>query len=290
MKAAAAEVWARLRSRRGPGSDGGGSPLDFTNLQIPARDARVLRGVLWNDLDVSDSDLQDLRVFSSAFENCRFNACSLEGARFWSTTIRNCSFRGASFRGAALGGIEDGLRNLFHAVDFSEADLCRTSYRSAAFERCEFTNTAIKHVDFQGSTFVDCTFGGVLDDVLFYRHGFGLEHLPPNEMAHVDFSAARLRHVSFRGLTLETVRFPEDEEHLVIPDYPGSLKKLNQILSAQADTEAKRLVAFISIRQRWAAPNQIQGLINLEDVRDAVGDEGVKRLVTAAKGAGLIAS
>ena len=42
-------------------------------------------------------------------------------------------------------------------------------------------------------------------------------------MVNVDLSRAKLRWVEFRGLDLDTVRFPDDEDHLILNDYPRSL-------------------------------------------------------------------
>jgi hypothetical protein len=43
----------------------------------------------------------------------------------------------------------------------------------------------------------------------------------------------------------------------------------------------KKLIALINIRRKWAVPNQPQGVINLADFADVVGEEGVKRFIAA---------
>ena len=120
-----------------------------------------------------------------------------------------------------------------------------------------------------------------LDDVLFYRHAFKGERYPPNEMVNVDFSRARFRHVGFRGLALDRVRLPNDDEHLVLKDFAVTLDQMLVALKHQTDPIGKKLTAFIGIEREEAVRNQVQGSINLSDLADCVGEEGVKRFVAA---------
>jgi fluoroquinolone resistance protein len=243
--------------------------------------AAVFRRVKWQDLDFSSSKLNGIRLFDCEIRNCLFEKSQLKDLRVWSTVVTESSFIGADLRKAALGGVQDGKRNTYLNVDFSEADLRETAYRAASFERCVFRNTKLVNVDFQTSTFTDCVFEGELRDVLFYRRGFNGEAFPPNEMVNVDFSRAILRDVGFRGLSLDRVRLPEDSEHILIKNFVSALDKAIDALKGQEDGTARKLVAFLEICRKWAPPNQVQGIINIQDLTEVAGEVGVRNLIAA---------
>jgi len=238
----------------------------------------IVRGAKWEDLDFSGSKLNGLRFFNCELNNCRFVQCQLQDLRIWSTTFRECSFEGAKLRRAALGGVQEGKRNIFSEVDFSDADLRETAYKAAAFEGCIFRNARLEKVDFQTSTFVECVFEGELRDVEFYRRGFQGEAFPANEMVNVDFSRAKLHAVAFRGLTLDRVNLPADADHIVIRDVAATLDRLLSALKQQGDTTAKKLAAFLNIDREWIPPDQAQKAINTQDLARVTGVEGVRRL------------
>ncbi len=243
--------------------------------------AAVFRRINWQNLDLTGSELNGIRFFDSKIRNCLFEECQLQDLRLWSTVIADSSFRGANLRNAALGGVQDGKRNIYSRVDFSEADLRDTAYQAACFERCVFRNAKLVKVDFQTSTFTDCRFEGELRDVLFYRRGFNGEAFPPNEMVNVDFSRAKLRDVGFRGLTLDRVRLPQDAEHIVIKNFASALDKAVDVLKHQEDSTATKLIAFLAIDRKWVPPDQAQGVINIQDLTEVAGEEGVARLLAA---------
>jgi len=295
------EIWDRLI--QGKPLDGLSLPtkegrLDLGGLELPdpsvvrrfefkgrqmaeVEPGLVIHKAKWRNLDFGGSKLKGMRLFGCEIDNCRFDGCKLDGLRMWSMSIRDTSFKDADLRNSALGGVEHGVRNIFTGVDFTDADLRGTMYKAAAFERCLFRNAKLVKIDFQSSTFVDCRFEGELSDVLFYRRGFQGEAFPANEMVNVDFTGSRLRHVSFRGLTLDRVRLPSDSEHVVIKHPASTLDRMTETFQQEGDTIAKKLVALIANRRRWVVSEQTQAVVNLEDLHDVVGDEGVQRFVAA---------
>jgi len=127
------EIWNRLiqdKSLDGlslPSKDG---RLDLNGLDLPdplvirrfefkgrpvseIEPGVVIRGAKWQNLDFSGSRLRGMRLFGCDIENCRFDDCRLEGLRMWSMSIRDTSFKGADLRNSALGGVQDGTRNVF---------------------------------------------------------------------------------------------------------------------------------------------------------------------------------
>jgi uncharacterized protein YjbI with pentapeptide repeats len=189
----------------------------------------------------------------------------------WGTTISETSFFSADLQEAVLGGVKDGVRNSFQHVDFSHADLRGTTHVSSDMVDCNFEQTRLRKVDFQGTVFVRCTFSGELEEVLFYRTAFRGEHLPPNEMAEVDFRKAKFRFVEFRGLDMLSVIWPEDDDHIVLDDYKDKLDRAIDRLKGRLDLPSKELDAILSMKRKWAGPNQRQGVISKADLIEAGG-------------------
>lgn len=244
------EAWSRLihgRSLSGLALDSKEGRLDLRRLVVPEplavrtismdvgdvavlKGMTVIRGATWESLDFSHSRLNGLRFFDCTIRDCVFDKCSCRDWRLWGTLVSDTCFHSADLRSSALGGVNAGKGNTFRNVDFTKADLRETAYSSARFEGCMFNNTRLDKVNFQGSPFVNCTFIGELSEVCFQDKAFGMGELPPNKMQRIDFSRAQLRSVEFRGLDLDNVRLPEDDEHIILNDYSRMLDKLLEAL------------------------------------------------------------
>ena len=235
----------------------------------------VIRRGRWKNLDLSRSKLAHLRFHDSTIENCLFDEAKCADWRIWGTSVSNSSFRGADLREAALGGIENEKRNSFYNVDFTKADLRKTSYFSSDMTRCKFSNTRLSNVDFEGTVFVDCSFEGILDEVLFNRFGFQGETFPPNEMRGVDFRGAKLRWVEFRELDMDRVHWPEDDEHIILENYPETLDRLLTIWGSRSDTSARQLAAAFEVRRKWIGPKQKVDIVSKVDLIEIGGEEAV---------------
>lgn len=294
-----AEVWERLS--KGRTLDDLPIPMhagrrDLRGLKVPEKPAarkfslsfgaharansgRSFERSTWEALDFTGSHLVDLQFSMMTVDNCLFDRCKLQNLRVWASTFSDCSFFSANLRNAALGAVVGDTRNSFLRVDFSRADMAGTVYTAAAFEGCSFKFSKLSGVDFQSSTFKDCVFEGELKDVLFYRYGFKGEQFPPNEMINVDLRRAKLRDVAFRGLTLEHVLLPEDQEHVVIEDYASALRQTIPLLREDADETARRVIAFLEMESEWLPQARTRAVINLEDLEETAGREGVDRLL-----------
>ncbi|MGE5304355.1 MAG: pentapeptide repeat-containing protein [Alphaproteobacteria bacterium] len=242
----------------------------------------TVRKARWTGLDFTGSHLNDIGFIDCIFTDCVFDECNCKGWGVWRSLFKDTSFRGADLRGAALGPVLDRERNSFRRVDFSGADLRQTSYDSADFVGCAFNRCKLTKVDFQGSSFTDCVFQGEVREVLFYRHAFRGDSLPPNEMSGVDFGRATLRFVGFRGLNLDGVKFPQGKDHIIIEHYPETLDRLLKLLSQKTgstSTKLKRLIPYLKDLRKWAGPKQQCGVINRLDLQEFIGEEGVDRLI-----------
>ncbi len=264
-------------------------PSRGKTVRTPIADVReltgrtVIRNATWKSIDFLGSNLDSIRFFDCTIENCVFDKCKCKDWRMWGTTISDTSFDSADLRSAALGGVQNGKRNQFRKVNFSGADLRDTGYEAAEFVACTFKNTKLDKVDFQTTVFKDCVFEGELCEVLFYRTGFRGEKYPPNEMKGVDFSRAKLRFVEFRGLDLEDVRLPVDDDHILLKPYRDILERLIQTFAGKTDKVSKALTGNFQFKLKWAGPRQVQGVVNKNDLLEVGGEEALQRVLEVLK-------
>lgn len=235
-----------------------------------------IEGVRWRGLDFSGADLRELRIRDTSIEDCVFDKANCSDWRLWGTSISDSTLRAADLRRASLGAVDSrGKRNSYARVDFGKADLRGSSWTSAEMTKCSFDFAKLQKVDFEGTNFVECSFAGELEEVVFSRHGFQHEKLPPNEMRDVDFSKARFTYVEFRGLDMDHVRWPESDDQFVIDDYPATLDRLLAIWQARQDMASRQLAAAFGVVRKWVSPRQRVGVVSEADLLEAGGEEAV---------------
>lgn len=293
------QVWRRLiagESLQGLGLGSTDGRLDLRGLrapeagvvrqyQVPNADVKelsnltTLRSVEWRGLDLSGAHLESLRFHDCSIDDCSFVGSTCRDWRLWGTTISNTSFRTADLRNSVLGAVDNGRRNSFSRVDFTKTDLRGTVHKSADMVECTFSNANLSKVDFHGTVFVDCTFEGELKDVLFHRQAFRGEAYPPNEMKGVDLRRAKLHYVEFRGLDMATVKWPVDEEHIILDDYANTLERVLAVLDAREDASSRRLAEGFRVRLKWVGRNQRQGVLSKADLIEAGGEGAVGEIL-----------
>lgn len=238
-----------------------------------------IRGRVLRSMDFTGGRLDSLRFFDSSMSDCIFDECRCRDWRAWGTTFEGCRFREADLREAALGGVIGGKVNIFRNVAFIETDFRQTAFSAAQFVGCAFENCNLTKVNFGGSSFTDCVFEGELREVCFNRTAFGYESLKPNEMAGVDFSRAVLRMTEFRCLNMENVRFPADNGHIIVDDYPATLDNLIQVFESRTDMGSKGLVVDLTMLRKWAGSKQRRGVLNKKDLIEFGGEERTAELL-----------
>jgi uncharacterized protein YjbI with pentapeptide repeats len=235
-----------------------------------------IRGAVVRDIDFSRSKMKSFRFFDCTVSNCLFERATCTDWRLWRCTVERVSFESANLRDSVLGPVTDGGRNAFVDVDFSKADLRGSVHVSSDMTRCRFVDSRLLGVDFQGTVFRECVFKGVVEDVLFYRHAFGGEHLPPNEMHRVDFRDATLRDVAFRSLDLSDIVWPTSAEHYIVDDFVPTLDRLLALLAVRTDEDARILRDIVADYRKWAGPRQQRGVIDKFGIRESLGYDGVE--------------
>ncbi|MDE2125350.1 MAG: pentapeptide repeat-containing protein [Armatimonadetes bacterium] len=269
-------------------------PIVTRTLQTPIGEARVLSGLTiirngsWRELDFTGATLPGLRLYYTTVRDCKFDECQLDRLRMWATDFRNVSFQRADLRGAVMGAAVDGRGDTYHAVDFTGADLRNTIHGDSAFVNCLFSDTRLTRVHFRGSNFTDCVFDGELREVIFSRDGLYPGKYPPNEMINVDLRKAQLRWCEFRSLDMDRVLYPEDDEHVVIDEYSGTLERLIAHLESDGGAAAGGLAAAYKNKLRWSGRHQRYGVLNRRDAADCVGVDSAGQLIDLLDGWGVL--
>jgi uncharacterized protein YjbI with pentapeptide repeats len=245
----------------------------FQTINIPLS----LRGITLRDIDFAKCKLDHMRCFECTIDNCVFDQASCSDWRMWATTVSNCSFARATLRESGLGGIFEGKANRFDNVSFIRTDLRRTAHGVASFVDCIFDHANLCGVGFHGTRFSRCVFRGELYDVMFFEHGYGSgqEDFPPNEMEDVDFSEATLRYVKFGGLKLERVRWPEDDNHIVIRNYDAALDRMVAQVTGKNDEFSNRVRRLVEVERTCGGtiPEYVS-VFNRGDLIKQWGDNG----------------
>jgi len=245
---------------------------------------RKLKSLTWTALNLSESDLRGLRFSGCTLDNCVFDHADCRGWRAWQSAASHCDFRGADLRGAALGAIQDNQQNLFSDVDFSRADFRGATFTAAKFVRCKFSDAKLEKVNFGGSAFVDCTFEGTLTEVIFNRTAFNAPKLPANEMTNVDFRRAKFKFVEFRGVSGDSILWPDDPNHLIVANFRTVLDALIREFEGESAVSYKALVAVLRMEKKWSPASQKTGVLSRADVLELAGGCAWDRvLATVAK-------
>jgi|SRR5579864_127652 len=234
----------------------------------------IFRNVHFDGIDFSQSQLKHLGFFNSTINECRFEDADCEHWGLFGTDLKNSTFVHANLRDAVLGPWYEGRGNKYQHINFSKANMLGLVSTTATYIDCDFSDAKLEKIDFQSSSFIRCRFVGELREVIFWDHGFKKGKPDPNPMEDVDFSQAKLRWVEFRRLNLDRVRFPEDDDHLIIKNYRCVLRRVLDALKDNESNHARRLRAILELDLKWMGPEQQIGVLCRLDFRERWGETG----------------
>lgn len=270
-----AEIWDRvIEGRPLVGLEIGeiDGRLDLNSI-APARAVPTrIEGVAWDSLHFTRCDLNNLRLLNCTITNCVFQQCNCESWRVWASTVSASQFRVSDLRSSSLGAELDGKRTLYRDVEFDSSDLRDTSHSGVDYSSCRFSRCRIKKVDFGKSSFMNCSFIGELREVVF-NSPWGAPR-PDVEIRNLDLTQARLRYTAFHSLDLDSVRFPEDDEHIICENYPAILDELLEEFRRSDDIDSQVAVAGLEVRRSCASNRDV---VNKKDLRDSFGVDGAVR-------------
>jgi|CXWL01.1.fsa_nt_gi uncharacterized protein YjbI with pentapeptide repeats len=238
----------------------------------------LVKDVVLKDIDLSYADFSSSWMQANRFENCLFEKTDFSDIADHGNTFSHCVFKKCDFKLAVLGYEGSQYKNCtFKACSFQ-----RTNFIRAEFVSTDFVDCRLKSIDFSGSSFENCKFEGLLDDVWF-RGTYGYESYftefgqpKPNKMDNVSFENADLRNPAFSdGCDLTTVKVKNDGRHFKFDNWLKRLQFLEKEIENWEDGHHKNEAAIFVKVYLVHAPKQDWNIINLEDLERSYGGADV---------------
>ncbi|GEP96526.1 pentapeptide repeat-containing protein [Chitinophaga cymbidii] len=247
---------------------------------INAKGKRINK-CLFENVDFSFSSFKSTWVENSKFDTCRFYKVDFSDFSDHGNMFKECVFIDCKFNKAGIGYNGSSFSNCFFEMcNYSKAIFIRTEYVASFFKDCR-----IKNIDFNASSFEDCIFEGLLDDVWF-RGGFSLKSdyeyygLPKvNEMKNVSFEKAELKDVTFsNNCDLSTVRIDSDGQYYKYNNWKMRLEFLNLRMSMLKEGEKKEVLFFVNTHLVHAK-DQDWYIINIDDLERDYGKNVASEII-----------
>lgn len=223
------------------------------------------RSVSLEGLDFAGAFLDSLRFYQVRINNCRFDQALCQGWRMWASDVTETTFQDADLRSFVTGSWYEGRGTVFSRVFFCNANMTSLNSTTATYIDCDFSNAKLTKVDFQSSSFIRCKFAGRLKRVTFRDRGFKTGKPDPNPMEDIDFSEALFDEVIFHHLSLDRVRLPKAEGHIILMNYPCVLEKAIEALKNDPHPEASNLKVYLEAYARHVIPEQRVGIFADKD-------------------------
>lgn len=213
------------------------SPFDLIHGYVDFRGVDFNRqgilNVVFKKIDFSVSTFEASRIEGSFFNEVKFESVDFSNMVDLGNEFRGCTFKSCKFNVAALGYNGTKFTNCsFNACNFSRAIFIR-----AEFILCTFNDCKLKGVDFNASSFENCTFSGKVQEVWF-RGGYALlSHIrefgvaKENKMKNVSFFDATLVDVTFsNNCNLSSIVLPASGQYFLYNNWLNRLEKLKETI------------------------------------------------------------
>jgi uncharacterized protein YjbI with pentapeptide repeats len=245
--------------------------------------SRVLvKNVTVRDVDLSYSNFSSAWLEGNRFENCVFIGGDFSDTSDHGSMFDRCVFAKCKFKLAALG--YDGSQ--FRNCTFKESNFQRTNFIRAEFVNTEFLQCRLKGIDFNASSFENCNFEGLLNDVWF-RGTFPLEsdsqHFGQpkiNKMLNVSFENAELRNLTFsNGCDLSSVKIKNNGRYFKYGNWYQRLRLLEKESATWSDENQKSNVARFVRVFSVHAQTQDWEILSLADLEEFYGGAHVAQRI-----------
>jgi uncharacterized protein YjbI with pentapeptide repeats len=247
----------------------------------------TLQNARLESIDFTHARLPGLTFHGVTFVDCLFDRADLDNTNFGACRLERCSFARAELSVVSLGHIGNplGRRPLpsqFIDCRFDNATLGFTFSWGSEFTRCDFSRTRFRDTHWYGSRFVDCTFVGEIKGSEF-RSSDESVRVPrrPDMLDGVDLSRTSLVECDFYGLNFDRTVFPNDNNHLVVQNFPCFLERAIGLLADHKTTAGEYTLRSMTRERARLGPAQRRGVINLRDVVDPWEADGQLELVAA---------
>jgi uncharacterized protein YjbI with pentapeptide repeats len=242
----------------------------------------LIKNATLKDIDLSYADFSSSWMEANRFENCLFVKTDFSDVADHGNAFEHCVFLNCKFKLAVLGYQGSRYRN----CNFNECGFQRTNFIRPEFVNTDFINCRLKSVDFNASSFENCKFEGLLDDVWF-RGTFPLEsdveHFGQpkiNKMENVSFENADLHYPAFSNwCDLSTVKIKSDGRHFKYDNWYRRLQFLGKEIESWDDerqrNEGARFVKVYTVH----APTQEWYIVNLDDLEKSYGVDVARKII-----------
>jgi len=252
-----------------------GNLMDFRGYSA----RRILvKDVTLKDIDLSHADFSSSWMETNRFENCLFEKTDFTDASDHGNTFDHCVFLNCKFKLAVLGYKGSRYGNCI----FKECGFQRTNFIRPEFVSTDFIHCRLKSIDFNASSFENCKFEGLVDDMWFRGtfptrsqiETFGQPKI--NKMLNVSFEDADLCDPAFSNwCDLSTVKIKNNGRYFKYDNWHKRLLFLGKESELWDDehqrNEAARFVKVYSVH----APTQEWNIINLDDLEKHYGGKEV---------------
>lgn len=246
---------------------------DLSNMKIEKQTFKYV--------DFSNSTFKMSWIEKSTFENCIFNKVDFSEFTDHQNIFSNCQFKDCNFNYASIG--HKGTK--YDHCNFINIKTKKTNFIRPEFTFINFQNCKIKGVDFFGSSFENCIFEGLLDDVWF-RGGFPLKSdeksfgkPKKNTMLNVSFENAEICDIALSNdCDLSTVIMPKDENYLL---YNNWLKRLEylQLKAKSLPENIRKGAEFYAEVFLVHAKSQNWQIVNKKDIVRDHGEEVANEII-----------
>lgn len=247
----------------------------------------LVKDVVLKDIDLSHADFSNAWLESSRFENCLFEKTDFTDSSDHGDTFDHCVFEKCKFKLAVLG--YDG--SIFRNCIFKECGFQRTNFIRTEFVNTDFVNCRLNGVDFNASSFENCRFEGLLEDVWFRGtfpsesqiKDFGQPKI--NKMENVSFENADLFGLTISdGCDLSTVRLKDNGKYSKFDKWLKRLQFLEKAVATWDDPYAKKEAEGFTWVSMVHAKKQDWDILNVADLEKQYGGvETARKIIDTLK-------
>ncbi len=245
--------------------------------------------VKFDSYDFSHADFNHTIWDYVKFNNCLFDKTRIFNAIFSGCTFSNSTFIDCELTHTLLGGSKPLDYGLFINTIFRGGSINSCHFDYPLFKKCIF-ECNISDVNFGGTQFVDCTFTGRLNEVIFHGYSkpgtsnslFRNMDIPRNDMLNVDFSQAYFDGYSFLGgIEFTNIALPKSNRLLLIKKGPKVMNLVRNTIENEWDGEDKRIgLRCIDIESEKIFGGQTQLLHSVDENSKHYGESFAMKLAS----------
>lgn len=252
--------------------------IDFRGIDLSQQKIRKIK---LKNIDFSHSQFSHSRIEDSVFEtvyfdNVDFTDISEQGNLFYEVKFFKCKFN--------LAGLGyDGSQ--YRHCSFEKSSFKKSVFIRGEFSKTQFIDCKLKGVDFNASSFNECSFVGKLEDVWF-RGGYAFPSddtnfgkAKKNQMRNVSFSGAILEGVNFSNeCDLSTVQLPDTNNYILFDNWKKRLEHLNEVIK-EWPTSQRTEAEIFSFSFLVHAKTQDWFIINIEELQREFGVDVASNII-----------